>query len=107
VLRGAQLAILAAFLVLSQPGCALRMLLWPAGLAATLWAGLIGRRANSPPQLGQRLSANRSSTQDAQKVHSKEQIIASEDSGGSSLPQHSQFGLNSRAIAVSIWTRQK
>ncbi|URQ62673.1 hypothetical protein LQ939_08475 [Pantoea alhagi] len=34
-----------------------------------------------------------------QKVHSKEQIIASGDSGGKSQSQHSQFGLNSSMAA--------
>lgn len=47
-----------------------------------------------PPQFGHTLF-NTPSAQLLQKVHSKVQITASVDSGGRSLSQHSQFGLNS------------
>jgi len=56
--------------------------------------GLRGRATSSPPQLGQ-LPFNMSIVQLVQKVHSKEQILASVDSGGRSLSQHSQLGRNS------------
>ena len=46
----------------------------------------------SPPQLGH-FPASTVSTHDAQKVHSKEQIRASDESGGRSALQHSQLGL--------------
>ena len=54
----------------------------------------IGRETKSPSQFGQR-PFSLSSTQTLQKVHSKEQIIASFESGGRSLSQYSQFGLSS------------
>src|SRR5581483_7457782 len=90
------------FATFLQPGSALSTRLRTGGFAASLWAGLIGRRTISPAQLGQRPPAKRVSTQAAQNVHSNEQIIASVDPGGRSLSQHSQFGLNSRVIAVSV-----
>jgi hypothetical protein len=64
-----------------------------AGYFESSLAGRIGRRSNSPPQLGQTLS-NRVAAQSLQKVHSKEQIIASRESGGKSLSQHSQLGFS-------------
>ena len=54
---------------------------------------LLGRLTSSPPQFGH-LSFNNPVTQSVQKVHSKEQIRASVDSGGKSLSQHSQLGRN-------------
>jgi hypothetical protein len=54
----------------------------------------MGRDTKGPPQLGQR-PPSLLSTQPRQKVHSNEQIIASVDSGGRSLSQHSQLGRNS------------
>lgn len=54
----------------------------------------IGREIKFPPQLGHR-SFSSVATQSLQKVHLKEQIIASSESGGRSLSQHSQFGLSS------------
>jgi len=56
--------------------------------------GRMGRETKFPPQFGQR-PFSFVSTQSLQNVHSKEQIIASSDSGGRSLSQHSQFGLSS------------
>lgn len=46
---------------------------------------------SSPPQFGHR-PLRTFSEHEAQKVHSNEQIRASDDSGGRSLLQHSQFG---------------
>lgn len=65
-----------------------------AGLFANFAAGRLGRDTSSPPQFGQ---APRStpSAHETQNVHSNEQILASVDSGGKSLSQHSQFGLSS------------
>jgi hypothetical protein len=56
-------------------------------------AGRIGRAQKPPPQLGQTLL--RRCTQAAQKVHSKEQIIAFSESGGSATLQFSHVGLSS------------
>jgi hypothetical protein len=50
----------------------------------------MGRCTSSPPQLGQRPRSFRA--QSTQKVHSKEQIRASGESGGKSRSQHSQPG---------------
>ena len=55
--------------------------------------GRIGRAENPPPQFGHTF-CNRS-TQRAQNVHSKEQIIASIEFGGNSTAQFSQRGLSS------------
>ena len=61
----------------------------------------IGRETKLPPRLiyimGQR-PFRFSSTQPLQKVHLKEQIIASPESGGRSLSQYSQFGLSSSMV---------
>lgn len=54
----------------------------------------MGRGAKLPPQLGHRLSKT-PDAQDMQNVHSNVQITASTESGGKSLSQHSQLGLNS------------
>lgn len=64
------------------------------GLFFSAVIGLIGLFTKFPPQLGHRLF-NTPSAQVIQNVHSNEQITASTDSGGKSLSQHSQFGLNS------------
>jgi len=64
-----------------------------AGNFASFAAGRIGRRSNSPPQFGQRHSRT-SSAQERQKVRSNEQIIASRESGGRSMSQHSQPGFS-------------
>lgn len=69
-----------------------------AGLVASLLAGRIGLATKLPPQFGH-FPCSTVSTQDAQKVHSNEQIRASVDSGGSALPQHSQDG---RSCNISI-----
>ena len=71
------------------------------GLSASLPAGRRGRTTSSPPQFGH-LPPRTVSAHDAQKVHSKEQMRASVDSGGKSLSQHSQLGLIS-SISFSRW----
>jgi hypothetical protein len=53
-----------------------------------------GRVVNPSPQFGQ-TPCKSFSTQSAQNVHSNEQIIASPESGGKSLAQHSQKGRSS------------
>jgi hypothetical protein len=65
-----------------------------AGLFFNADTGRIGRGTKLPEQLGQTLF-NTVSAQFEQKVHSNVQITASFDSGGKSLSQHSQLGLNS------------
>jgi len=70
------------------------MRLVEAGYFSSLLAGRCGRDTKSPPQFGQ-IPPSFESTQSAQNVHSKVQIFASNDSGGKSLLQHSQFGRNS------------
>jgi hypothetical protein len=72
-----------------------------AGLFSSLLAGRCGRSTKSPPQFGQ-TPLSMVFTHDAQKVHSNVQIIASSDSGGKSLLQHSQFGRNSSITAFLI-----
>jgi hypothetical protein len=68
-------------------------------LAGSATGGRIGRAVRLPPQFGQ--TPHRTvSTQPLQKVHSNEQIIASADSGGRSLSQHSQFGRKSSIVSV-------
>ena len=54
-------------------------------------AGRMGRALNPPPQFGQTL-ASISSTQVRQKVHSKEQIMASSELGGKRDAQCSLVG---------------
>src|SRR5690242_11545938 len=63
--------------------------------------GRTGRGAKPPPQFGQTLNSTLS-TQSAQNVHSQVQIRASEDCGGRSRSQYSQFGRSSRAIDVCL-----
>jgi hypothetical protein len=63
---------------------------------------LTGRRINSPPQFGHR-PLSFSSAQVLQNVHSKEQILASSDSGARSQSQHSQFGFKSSMVPP--WTK--
>jgi hypothetical protein len=55
--------------------------------------GRTGRGAKPPPQFGQ-TSPSRV-TQSVQNVHSKEQIRAFDESGGSATAQFSQVGLSS------------
>jgi len=57
-------------------------------------AGRIGRGTKPPPQFGQ-VPSSTPSTQEAQKVHSKLQIRASTESGGSGRLQCSQVGRSS------------
>ena len=73
-----------------------------AGWRASAVAGRMGLATKPPPQLGQRPSS-RSSTQRTQNVHSKEQIRASGDSGGSAMSQHSQEGLSSSMGVLAAW----
>jgi len=68
-------------------------------------AGRIGRRSNSPLQLGQRL-LRMPSAHVRQNVHSNEQIKASRDSGGKSMLQHSQLGLR-MSIVGPCWRRRR
>lgn len=71
------------------------------GFLSSFDAGRRGLGINSPPQLGQMLP-NFDSAHDAQKVHSKEQIRASVESGGKSGSQHSQPGRSSSILRVSF-----
>jgi len=57
-------------------------------------AGRAGLRSNFPPQFGH-LPCRRSLAHSAQKVHSKEHIMTSRESGGRSRLQHSQLGFMS------------
>lgn len=61
-------------------------------------AGRTGRETKPPPQLGQTFPRTLS-TQVLQNVHSKEQIIASDESGGSGLLQYSHVGLSSNTTS--------
>jgi len=61
------------------------------GLFTNFSAGRIGRDTKLPPQFGQ-IPFSTFSTHSAQKVHSKEHIFASLESGGSNLLQFSQVG---------------
>jgi hypothetical protein len=65
---------------------------WPVAAGAGLRAGL---GVSSPRQLGQ-VNPSRDPAQAMQNVHSKLQMYASPESGGSALPQHSQTGRSSR-----------
>ena len=73
-----------------------------AGNFASLSAGRIGRRTNSPPQFGQRPFST-PSAHSLQNVHSNEHIIASRKSGGRSRSQHSQFGRSASMIFPPVW----
>ena len=64
-----------------------------AGNSISLFAGRRGLLTNSPLQFGH-FPLRTESAHEEQKVHSKEHIRASDDSGGRSLSQHSQFGFN-------------
>ena len=77
----------------TQP-CSFNIRFVDAGLFLNAAIGLIGRLTKLPPQLGHWLFKT-PSTQLVQNVHSKVHICASVDSGGKSLSQHSQLGLNS------------
>lgn len=71
-----------------------------AGAALSLSFALRGRGTNSPLQLGQ-IRLSKRSEQSAQKVHSKEQILAIKLSGARSALQHSQLGRNSNICRIS------
>ena len=62
-----------------------------AGYRAMALSGRTGRAVKLPPQFGQ-TPPSFWSTQVLQNVHSNVQIMASAESGGRSLSQHSQFG---------------
>jgi hypothetical protein len=64
-----------------------------AGLFFNASTGLMGLVTKPPLQFGHWLFKI-PSTQCVQKVHSKEQMCACVDSGGKSILQHSQLGLN-------------
>jgi hypothetical protein len=68
-----------------------------AGNPCSFTAGRTGRRSNSPPQFGHR-PCNMPSAQLRQNVHSNEQILASRESGGKSVSQHSQLGLSKSIV---------
>ena len=81
---------------LHPPGLKIRSVL--AGLLTNFCADRVGRGAKPPPQFGH-TPASTWFTQAAQKVHSKEQIMASWQLGGSGLSQHSQDGRSSSIFA--------
>src|SRR5262245_27880181 len=64
----------------------------------------MGRGTKSPPQFGQ-TSPSTPSTHAAQNVHSKLQMRASLDSGGSGLLQCSQVGLSSSMFGMITLNR--
>ncbi len=70
-----------------------------AGLFSSLALGRIGLGVKPPPQLGHTFMS-KVSTQALQNVHSKLQIMASVESGGSALPQASQLGRSSSTAAT-------
>jgi hypothetical protein len=72
-----------------------------AGYFINFSCGLIGLFSNPPPQLGHTLCKT-VCTHSAQKVHSKEQIMASLLSFGRFLPQFSQIGLNVNMIKIFL-----
>ena len=86
----------------AHAGLSLRTRSVDAGKRASAAGGRIGRGTKFPPQLGQ-VPCSRSSTQGAQKVHSKEQIRASALSGGRSRSQHSQFGFS---LSMGVFRRR-
>ena len=69
-----------------------KILFFDAGYFSIIFKGLIGLATKFPLQLGQTFSKI-SIAHVAQYVHSKEQIIASVEVLGKSLPQCSQLGL--------------
>src|SRR2546430_2422220 len=83
-----------------------------AGWRSSWPGGRMGRWTSSPQQLGQSPRSVRA--QSTQKVHSKEQIRASGESGGKSRSQHSQpgrissilvsFRINARAHRLRVVT---
>jgi hypothetical protein len=85
-------------LALQPPALSTRLV--DAGYLPSSDAGRIGRVEKLPPQLGHWL-AKTPDAHDWQNVHSNVQMTASLESGGRSLSQHSQLGLNS-SIAFSL-----
>ena len=77
-----------------------KILFVEAGLLIKDAAGRIGRCVKFPEQFGQTW-LNTSVAKVEQNMHSKEQIMASDDSGVKSLSQHSQLGFNA-SIAILI-----
>jgi len=61
----------------------------------------MGRALKLPPQLGH-IPFNTSRAQSMQNVHSKVQMTASGDSGGSAFPQHSQKGRSSSMARTEV-----
>lgn len=86
-------AALPGYVPLAHP-CGLKIRLVEGGFCASLSDGRRGLATSSPPQFGQ-VPPSIDSAHVAQKVHSKEQMRASVDSGGKSRSQHSQPGRNS------------
>ena len=76
-----------------------------AGVLASLLAGRRGLIKSSPPQLGH-IPPSTPCAQATQNVHSNEQIRASMESGGKSLSQHSQPGLNSSMMFLHANSQQ-
>jgi hypothetical protein len=75
------------------------------GFFASFSAGRRGRATSSPPQLGQRPPST-PSAHFTQNVHSKEQILASVESAGRSMSQHSQPGRSSSMVVSLMFGRQ-
>jgi len=88
--------------IVKQPS-GLKMRSVAAGYFSNKFAGRIGRLTNSPPQLGH-FPRKLDSAQIWQKVHSKEQTLASTESGGKSLLQHSQLG---RSCSIDYFSHNK
>jgi hypothetical protein len=61
----------------------------------------MGRALKLPPQLGH-IPFNTSRAHSIQNVHSKVQMTASGDSGGSAFPQHSQKGRSSSMARTEV-----
>jgi hypothetical protein len=70
-----------------------------AGFFSSLPFGRIGREHKPPPQLGHTF-ASTVSTQSLQKVHSKLQIMARVESGGSAMAHASQLGRSSSTAVI-------
>lgn len=77
-----------------------------AGKRASLSAARAGRATSAPPQFGH-LPFSVPSAQEAQKVHSNEQMRASSPEGSRSRSQHSQFGrissMSARLVRSGIY----
>lgn len=75
-----------------------------AGCLSSFESGRRGLDTNSPPQLGQ--TPAMLSAQPAQKVHSKEQILALPESGGRLTSHFSQPGLSCSMLPLWVDTLQ-